>query len=212
MPNRESHPTYASPLFGYGYDLLSRFVFAPVGGLGSLRDAALDMMGIRPGMRVLELGCGTGGLTRKLIARGADVTSVDQSPLMLRRARRRAPSATFEQCEITAYTADRKYTRVLFAFVLHELDPTARHRALVIARNALSSDGRVVIVDHALPKGGIVPKAVSAFVHSFEPPSTVEWLRGGFDAEIIRAGLIPEKKQSLAGGTATVIVASNAVS
>jgi ubiquinone/menaquinone biosynthesis C-methylase UbiE len=208
MPNRESHPTYDGRLFAYGYDLLSRFVFAPVGGLQSLREAALDAIGIRPGMRVLELGCGTGGLTRKLIARGAEVTAVDQSLAMIRHARRRAPAATFEQCEITAYTAHGTYERVLFAFVLHELDSEARHRALVIARNALTSDGRVAIVDHALPSGGLVPKAVSAFVHSFEPPSTVAWLRSGFDAEIIRAGLIPETKHRLADGTATVIVST----
>ena len=208
MPSREAQASYGSPLVGYGYDLLSRFVFASVGGLDALREGALAAIDVRPGMRVLELGCGTGVLTQKLIARGADVTAVDQSQPMLVRARRRAPAATFEQCEITAYTATGQYDRVLFAFVLHELDHAARHRALVLARNDLNPSGRVAIVDHAIPKGGIVPKAVSAFVHSFEPPSTIEWLRSGFDAPIVRAGLLPETKKILAGGTAIVIVAS----
>jgi ubiquinone/menaquinone biosynthesis C-methylase UbiE len=208
MPNREAQASHGNPLVGYGYDLLSRFVFATVGGLDALREGALTAIGIRPGMRVLELGCGTGVLTHKLLARGAEVTAVDPSQPMLHRARRRAPTATFEQCEITDYTARGEFDRVLFAFVLHELDHATRHRALVLARNALAPCGRVAIVDHAIPKGGIVPKAVSAFVHSFEPPSTVEWLRSGFDAPIVRAGLLPEKKQILADGTAIVIVAN----
>jgi ubiquinone/menaquinone biosynthesis C-methylase UbiE len=208
MPSREAQASYGSPLVGYGYDLLSRFVFASVGGLDALREGALAAIDIRSGMRVLELGCGNGVLTQKLVARGADVTAVDRSQRMLVRARRRAPAATFEQCEITAYTARGQYDRVLFAFVLHELDHESRHRALVLSRNVLTASGRVAIVDHAIPKGGIVPKAVSAFVHSFEPPSTVEWLRSGVGAAIVRAGLLPESKQILAGGTAIVIVAS----
>src|SRR4051812_26307799 len=105
MPSREAQASYGSPLVGYGYDLLSRFVFASVGGLDALREGALAAIDIRSGMRVLELGCGNGVLTQKLVARGADVTAVDRSQRMLVRARRRAPAATFEQCEITAYTA-----------------------------------------------------------------------------------------------------------
>ncbi|MBI1915267.1 MAG: class I SAM-dependent methyltransferase [Planctomycetes bacterium] len=42
-------------------------------------------------MRVLELGCGTGGITRLLLERGVAVTAVDGSERMLARARRRAP-------------------------------------------------------------------------------------------------------------------------
>src|SRR5690242_15239305 len=103
MSNEKTKSTYEQPLIGYGYDLLSRLVFAPVGGLDALREAALDAIDVRPGMRVLELGCGTGALTRKLLARGAQVTAVDWSGPMLQRARRRAPAATFEEAEITAY-------------------------------------------------------------------------------------------------------------
>jgi ubiquinone/menaquinone biosynthesis C-methylase UbiE len=212
MSTNKANTSYDSPFIGYGYDLLARFVFAPVGGLEALREAALAAIGVKAGMRVLELGCGTGGLTRKLIKRGAEITAVDWSEPMLRRARRRAPAATFEPGEITAYTPKGRYDRVLLAFVLHELDLEARQRALELARDALTPDGAVAIVDHAIPKDGLIPRAVSAFVHSFEPPTTVEWLRGGFDAELLRSGLTPETKQSLARGTAIVVVSRRTAS
>lgn len=205
MSRKRIGNTYDNPLAGYGYDLLSRLVFAPLGGLTALREQALTAIDIRARMRVLELGCGTGAMTRRLLRRGVDVTSVDQSEPMLRLARRRAPGATFECSEITKYEPQGHYDRVLFSFVLHELDPPARAKALAIGREALSNDGSVAIVDHALPKTGLVPRAVSAFVHKFEPKTVVDWLRGGFDTELVAAGLVPHTRQDLARGTAIVI-------
>lgn len=39
-----------------------------------------DTIGLRPGMRVLEVGCGRGHLTNALAARGVDVLGVDANP------------------------------------------------------------------------------------------------------------------------------------
>jgi SAM-dependent methyltransferase len=45
--------------------------------------------GLRPGARVLDVGCGTGKSAAPLLARGYAVTACDLSPEMVRRARRR---------------------------------------------------------------------------------------------------------------------------
>lgn len=198
--------SYAQPWIACGYDLLSRAVFAPVGGLDALRELALDHMQLSTGMQVLELGCGSGGFTAKLVERGASVTAVDRSEPMLRRARQRAPRASFERSELTAYVPTRRYARVLFGFVLHELDADGRQRALQLASRALESNGAIVIVDHALPSHGLMAKAVSACVHGFEPATTRAWLRDGYDAELARAGLIAPTKRSLAQGTAVAML------
>lgn len=50
--------------------------------------------GIRRG-HVVDLGCGTGIWAQKLIEAGYSVLGIDISPAMIRRARRRAPKATF---------------------------------------------------------------------------------------------------------------------
>jgi SAM-dependent methyltransferase len=55
--------------------------------------AALGRHGLRPGWRVLDLGCGTGTAARALAALGCRVVGLDFSAGMLRRARAAAPPA-----------------------------------------------------------------------------------------------------------------------
>jgi ubiquinone/menaquinone biosynthesis C-methylase UbiE len=45
---------------------------------------------INPGMRVLEIGCGTGTLTVMMAAKGAIVTGIDASPAMLSEAEKKS--------------------------------------------------------------------------------------------------------------------------
>ncbi len=63
----------------------------------TLGEPLLDLLNPRPGMRILDVGCGNGTLTRKLIERGADVIGIDASPSMVDAARRNG---------IDAYLAD----------------------------------------------------------------------------------------------------------
>ena len=195
------------------YDGVAFAVFAPAGGLGALRRAALDRFGIATGDRVLELGCGSGGVTRLLCARGAQVTAVDWSVPMLNKARRRAPAAAFVRSEITAFEpAAAAFDVVLFCFVLHELDAPARGRAFQVAQHALKSDGRLAVVDHAVPERGVVARAISRAVHGFEPASSQgPWLRpGGAEAELAAAGFLPDQRSVLAAGLAFALAATPA--
>lgn len=52
-------------------------------------EAMLHAAAVRPGSRVLDLGCGQGDLTLALLARGATVTALDISPGMVEIARSR---------------------------------------------------------------------------------------------------------------------------
>src|SRR5690349_17535972 len=57
----------------------------------------LELLGPRPGERVLDLGCGTGDLTAQLAARGATVLGVDASPEMVNEARRKHVGLDFRE-------------------------------------------------------------------------------------------------------------------
>ncbi|HEY6048515.1 MAG TPA: methyltransferase domain-containing protein [Sphingomicrobium sp.] len=62
--------------------------YARVGSfVAELGAAALDLLDPQPGERILDIGCGEGSLTRKLIEHGATVLGIDNSPEMVEAAR-----------------------------------------------------------------------------------------------------------------------------
>ena len=56
---------------------------SPAGKLRWARRVKMLGSHLEPGMRVLELGCGTGYFTRELAHSGADVIAIDVSPELL---------------------------------------------------------------------------------------------------------------------------------
>jgi trans-aconitate methyltransferase len=58
--------------------------YARVGGfVAELGAAAVDLLDPRPGERILDIGCGEGTLTNKILERGATVLGIDNSPEMV---------------------------------------------------------------------------------------------------------------------------------
>ena len=62
--------------------------YARVGSfVPALGEAALDLLDPMPGERILDVGCGDGTLSLKIIERGAEVVGVDNSPELIEAAR-----------------------------------------------------------------------------------------------------------------------------
>ena len=62
--------------------------YARVGAfVAELGGAALDLLDPQPGERIVDVGCGEGTLTKKIIERGATVLGIDNSPEMIAAAR-----------------------------------------------------------------------------------------------------------------------------
>jgi len=95
---------------------------------GQLRWARrVKMLGehLRPGMTVLELGCGTGYFTPELARSGADIVAIDVSPELLEiaRANRSAPNVRYEiQNAYTLSYPDALFDSVVGSSVLHHLE------------------------------------------------------------------------------------------
>ena len=68
--------------------------YARVGGfVAELGGAALDLLDPRPEERILDVGCGEGTLTKRIIERGATVLGIDNSPEMIAAAREKGVDA-----------------------------------------------------------------------------------------------------------------------
>lgn len=83
----------------------------------------LSLVRVRPGMSVVDLGCGTGELTAELARRlpRSEVVGVDASPEMLGKAAALAPpGVTFRQGDLLSATGE--YDLVFSHAVLHWID------------------------------------------------------------------------------------------
>ena len=189
------------------YDFMAAAMLLPFGGEGAFRRRALEVLDLRPGLRVLELGPGTGAMTAQLVASGACVTAVDLSEPMLERARRKAPAAKFLYGDILAFDGAASFDRVLFSFVLHEMNEATRAQALAVARRALKPDGLVAVVDFARPEVLPFRWALKAYLGVSEPRTARELVDAGIEACLTAAGLTVLRSRALALGTARMAVA-----
>ena len=108
------------------------------------RRAILGALGLGPGDRLLEIGCGGGLLLRDALAGGATATGLDHSDDMVRLARERAPGADVVGGSAEALPfADGAFTAVAMSIVLLFLpDPVG---ALRECRRVLERGGRAAI-------------------------------------------------------------------
>ncbi len=139
----------------------------------------VEALGLEPGMRVLDVGCGPGRHAHALGRRGIEVHGVDISERFVELARRDAPAGvTFERLDARALPFDAEFDAALSlcqgAFGLADGGPGSPEHP--IDPDSVVLDGMV----RALRPGA--PLAVSAFSAYFQ----VRWLddeRGSFDAE-----------------------------
>ena len=139
----------------------------------------LQRAGLRPGMRVLDLGSGAGDialLAAALVGSSGSVVSVDRAPEAVQRATKRAaqldvPNVRFVQADIDEYQPDGMFDAIIGRLVLMYLpDPAATLRRLAAA----------------LAPGGIVAfQEYDMHAATSEPPLPVfdrgvEWIIGAF--------------------------------
>jgi ubiquinone/menaquinone biosynthesis C-methylase UbiE len=189
------------------YDAVNTAMFLPWGGSRRLRRSLVDALAVGSGHRVLELGCGTGQVTARLLAAGADVVAVDALPAMLDRARTRAPGATFVEGDALEADVGDGFDRVVVSFVLHNFDRAGRVRLLQRAERALARDGRIGVLEWALPHGRARARLWRRFLRWLEPaPSVREVLDGSLPDDGAAAHLRVVDRRTRVGGRTQILV------
>ena len=130
--------------------------------LGRL-DRAYDELAarIRPGDRVLDIGCGTGALALRAARRGARVKGIDVNPAMLEIARKRVDEAGLGRRVQLAESGvadldaepERAYDAVTAGLVFSELGEDALDWTLGQVCRLLRPGGLLLAADEVLPAG-----------------------------------------------------------
>ena len=107
--------------------------------------AALDLLDPQPGERILDVGCGEGTLTEKIVERGATVLGIDNSPEMIAAARAKGVDALLLDAADMQFFAefDAAFSNATLHWVLRQGAGGARDLPRAEARRALRRrDGR----------------------------------------------------------------------
>jgi ubiquinone/menaquinone biosynthesis C-methylase UbiE len=125
-----------------------------LGGEAKTNREIIERAGIKPGERVLDVGCGTGAQTLPAaeVAGVGNVAGVDPSPDMLERARQKAAkkgleidfrSAAIEKLPF----ADHEFDVALSSFMLHHLPEDVMRSGFGEIQRVLKPGGRLLAVD-----------------------------------------------------------------
>ncbi|HEY5605539.1 MAG TPA: class I SAM-dependent methyltransferase [Thermoplasmata archaeon] len=128
-----------------------------------IKGRLVDRAAIRPGERVLDVGCGTGTLAilLKKAQPHATVVGVDGDPAVLRMARRKALEAGAEvawdhgMVQALPYW-DVSFDVVVSSLVLHHLSHDDKTRALREAHRILRPGGSFHLVEFTRPSGALM--------------------------------------------------------
>jgi ubiquinone/menaquinone biosynthesis C-methylase UbiE len=148
---------------------------------GGRYDLAVSMVGVKLGDRLLQIGCGDGGLAAALAAKTGltgRAVAVDPSPDAVAAAQRAAEEAGVLVEVATAPLAqlpfdESSFDAVVLLDILRPLAPESRPPVLNEATRVVRPGGRVILVEPA-PRGGL-----GALVGPRSDPmySAEEWLR-----------------------------------
>jgi tRNA (cmo5U34)-methyltransferase len=137
----------------------------------------IELLELRPGMRFVELGCGSGWLTRFVARHGLDAHGYDISPQMIEIAREQADAegvaAHFDVADYEALDLGRSFDACLTYDALHhserpELVLASAHRALKRGGSVLVSEpnwkqrfqGRGAANEYGTTELGYSPRAL----------------------------------------------------
>ena len=198
------------------YDSAMRLV--TLGRVEALHAAVAEAAANAPGRRVLEIGCGTGSVTARLLARAPRSLPWTRTPEMIAQARARlqAEPHRLELLERGAAEIDglpeASWDAVVASLSLSEMSASERAFVLREARRRLTPGGRLVVADEVLPAGAVGRLAFSVLR---VPQAAIGWLGAGqvskalprLREEVVEAGFCVVDERRWLGGSLAVIVA-----
>jgi len=148
----------------------------------------LSLLAPQPADRIIDLGCGTGHLTRMIADSGAYVMGLDNSPQMIESARQTYPEIEFAFADVSDFAFDMKFDAVFSNATLHWV--TRADEAAACISRALTRGGRFVA---EFGGKGNTDNVVAAVEESIRELTQREWRHGWYFPSIGEYAALLEK-------------------
>lgn len=185
--------------------------------LWKMRQKIVNVSSIRPGMKVLEIACGTGTQAVRFKKAGAHYTGVDLSPAMLEVAEKRKLEC-LNADGTNLPLEDSTFDLSTISLALHEVDPEIRERIVMEMIRTTKAGGSLILVDYTVlykrTLYSITADKAIHFIEKFVGGSHYRNYRkfmkaGGLTAFIEPFGLEILEKHLLFGGNIGIIKLKN---
>jgi ubiquinone/menaquinone biosynthesis C-methylase UbiE len=185
--------------------------------LAALRSIGLTLCPATPGMRVLDVGCGTGTHLDLYQRDGAVTFGLDPSAAMLAEAEKKLGGQAELVCGSGAKLpwSAGSFDLVILSMILHELHPRVRWEVVAEAKRVLAADGHLLCIDFHpgpyrflrgwLQRGFInLVELMAGFVHYFNHRRFLA--AGGLPELAAQHQLSVDNKKIVGGGTLGVFL------
>jgi len=168
--NEEYIPALGLKILTPFYDFIQKWIVRDV----RYKSRLIEQAQIQPGMRVMDLGCGTGTLAImvKQAQPNAEVVGLDADPEMLKMAHVKKNQEKLDIKFDVGFTNDLPYPdasfdRVLSSIMIHHLKTPDKEKTAREIYRVLKPGGQLHVIDFGKPST-IYGRLLGPFLHKFE--------------------------------------------
>jgi putative AdoMet-dependent methyltransferase len=121
----------------------------PFLGYDDVLDRIVELADPEPGMKILDVGIGTGFLAQRFVEFDCEIWGIDYSSRMLEEARKKVPDAKLLQVDVRSEWPSKLkigFDRIVSAYTLHHLNLEGKIEVVLRMNTELLGEGGYIIV------------------------------------------------------------------